>query len=149
MDIWKCICFKKRNIKRDLHKVKSKASALESKVITLKMAACLSEQLRQLLTKQNTNRSSCFQALLILLLIIKKYVLYRNVESSKRKIIRFWFIFKYFFPRQLPNIFYLQDVWLLWLFLFFRNVDIHSDSHLTKWRHLKCRRLPVWDLFAE
>lgn len=87
MDIWKCICFKKRNSKRDLHKVKSKASALESKVITLKMEACLSKQLRRLLTKQNTNRSSCFQALLILLLIIKKYVLYRNVESSKRKII--------------------------------------------------------------
>lgn len=40
--------FKKRNIKRDLQKVKSKASALESKVITLKMAACLSEQLRLL-----------------------------------------------------------------------------------------------------
>lgn len=31
MDIWKCICFKKRNIKRDLHKVKSGASALESR----------------------------------------------------------------------------------------------------------------------
>lgn len=97
MGIWKCICFKKRNIKRDLHKVKSKASALESKAITLKMAACLSEQLRRLLTKQNTNRSSCFQALLILLLIIQKYVLFRNAESSKRKIILFWFIFRYFF----------------------------------------------------
>lgn len=96
MDIWKCICFKKRNIKRDLHKVKSKASALESKVITLKMAACLSEQLRRLLTEQNTNRSSCLQALLILLLIIIKYVLFRNAESSKRKIICFWFIFRCF-----------------------------------------------------
>lgn len=143
MDIWKCICFKKRNIKRDLHKVKSKASALESKVITLKMAACLSEQLRQLLTKRNTNRSSCFQALLILLLIMKKYVLYRNLESSKRKIFRFCFIFRYYFFRQLPNIFSLQDLWLLWLFLFSRNIGIHSDNHLTKWRHLKCRRLPV------
>lgn len=110
MDIWKCICFKKRNIKRDLHKVKSKASALESKVITLKMAACLSEQLRQLLTKQNTNRSSCFQALLILLLTTKKHLLYRNVESSKRKIIWFWFNFRFFFQAAAKHILFTRCI---------------------------------------
>lgn len=83
MDIWKCIYFKKRNIKRDLHKVKSGASALESEVMTLEMAACLSGQLRRLLTKQNTNRSSCCQALLILLHIVKNiYTLELFLENN-------------------------------------------------------------------
>lgn len=81
MDIGKCICFKKRDIKRDLLKVQSKASALESEVITGEMAARLSEQLRRLLAEKSTDRSSCFQALLILLMIKNIYL--RNGESSK------------------------------------------------------------------
>lgn len=90
MGIWKCIYFKKRNIKRDLQKVKSGASALESEVITLEMAACSSGQLRRLLTKQNTNCSSCCQVLLILLRVVKSiYTLELFLKSN-------YFILDYF-----------------------------------------------------